>query len=75
MTNTSPVKTGTQQQLSTPVQTWGNHSLLTKRQAADYIGTSRRYVERAIVTGRLRALKPTDLNAFMESGASIGGAE
>ena len=63
-------------------QTWGNYSLLTKQQAASYVGCSCRYLERAIVTGRLRALKPTgkllrirlkDLEAFLESGATIGG--
>ena len=62
-------------------ETWGTHSLLTKQQAASYVGCSRRYLERAIVTGRLRALKPTcklvrirlkDLDAFLESGSSIG---
>jgi excisionase family DNA binding protein len=63
-------------------ETWGGHSLLTKQQAASYVGCSRRYLERAIVSGRLRALKPTcklvrirlkDLDAFLESGATIGG--
>jgi excisionase family DNA binding protein len=63
-------------------ETWGSHSLLTKQQAASYVGCSRRYLERAIITGRLRALKPTsklvrirlkDLDAFLESGATIGG--
>jgi DNA binding domain, excisionase family len=62
-------------------ETWGSHSLLTKQQAASYVGCSARYLERAIVTGRLRALKPTsklvrirlkDLDAFLESGSSIG---
>jgi excisionase family DNA binding protein len=54
--------------------------LLTKRQAADYLQTSTRYVERMVALGRLRAFKPTgkvfrvskrDLDAFLESGASI----
>jgi excisionase family DNA binding protein len=61
---------------------WGKQSLLTKQQAANYIGCSQRYLERVIVSGRLRALKPTskllrirlkDLEAFMDSGATIGG--
>jgi excisionase family DNA binding protein len=65
-------------------ETWGSHSLLTKQEAASYVGCSRRYLERAIVTGRLRALKPTsklvrirlkDLDAFLESGATIGNEE
>jgi excisionase family DNA binding protein len=64
-------------------ETWGSHSLLTKQQAASYVGCSPRYLERAIVTGRLRALKPTsklvrirlkDLDAFLESGATMEGA-
>jgi excisionase family DNA binding protein len=80
--NTFPDSSGTQ---SAHVrETWGNYSLLTKQQAASYVGCSRRYLERAIVAGRLRALKPTgkllrirrsDLDAFLESGATIGGAE
>jgi len=58
--------------------------LLTKQQAADYIQTTPRYVERQVKAGRLRALKPTgklvrirrtDLDAFLESGATIGGGE
>jgi excisionase family DNA binding protein len=77
--NTSPDSSDTQQ-LAHVSQTWGK--LLNKKQAADYIGCSCRYVERAIVMGRLRALKPTgklvrirraDLEAFLESGATIGG--
>jgi len=54
--------------------------LLTKKQAADYLQTSTRYVERMVTLGRLRAYKPTgklcrfrlrDLDSFMESAASI----
>jgi excisionase family DNA binding protein len=50
--------------------------------AAEYIGCSSRYLERQIRAGRLKALKPTgklvrirrsDLEAFLESGATIGG--
>jgi excisionase family DNA binding protein len=78
--NTFPDSSGTQ--LAHAREMWGNHSLLTKQQAASYVGCSRRYLERAIVAGRLRALKPTgklvrirrsDLDAFLESGATIGG--
>jgi excisionase family DNA binding protein len=63
---------------------WGKQSLLTKQQAANYVGCSARYLERAILSGRLRALKPTgkflrirfkDLDAFLESGATIGGGK
>lgn len=57
-------------------------SVCTKQEAADYIRCSPRYLERMVRSGRLRALKPTgklvrfrqsDLDAFLESGASIGG--
>jgi excisionase family DNA binding protein len=61
-----------------------NSAILTKQQAAEYLQTTPRYLERMIRAGRLRALKPTgklvrirlkDLDAFLESGATIGGAE
>ena len=57
-------------------------AILTMRQAADYVSCTRRYLENQIRAGRLRALKPTgklvrirakDLEAFLESGATIGG--
>jgi excisionase family DNA binding protein len=58
-----------------------NHSpILTKPEAAEYIRCTARYLERQVRAGRLRALKPTgkfvrffrrDLDAFLESGASI----
>jgi excisionase family DNA binding protein len=59
-------------------------AILTKREAANYVRSTTRYIERMIRAGRLRALKPTgklvrirlkDLEAFLESGATIGGAE
>jgi excisionase family DNA binding protein len=59
-----------------------NSAILTKQQAAEYLQTTPRYVERMVSNGRLRALKPTgklwrvrrsDLDAFLESGATIGG--
>jgi excisionase family DNA binding protein len=65
-------------------QTWDNSALLTLNQAASYIQASRRYLERQIRFGRLRALKPSgklvrirraDLEKFLESGMSIGGGE
>ena len=61
-----------------------NAAILTKVEAANYIRCTPRYLERQIRAGRLKALKPTgklvrirlaDLNAFLESGATIGGAE
>jgi excisionase family DNA binding protein len=60
-----------------------NSAILTKQQAAEYLQTTPRYLERMIRAGRLRALKPTrklvrirrsDLEPFLESGATIGGA-
>jgi excisionase family DNA binding protein len=58
--------------------------ILTKREAADYVRCSARYLERQIRAGRLKVLKPTgklvrirraSLDAFLESGATIGGVE
>jgi excisionase family DNA binding protein len=65
-------------------ETVNNSAILTKPQAAEYLQVTPRYLERAVSSGRLRALKPTgklwrvrqsDLDAFLESGASIGGAQ
>lgn len=55
-------------------------AVLTKTQAAEYLQTTTRYIERMVSSGRLRCLKPTgklwrvrlsDLNAFLDSGSSI----
>jgi excisionase family DNA binding protein len=60
----------------------GNSVILTKKEAADFLRCTVRYIERQIRAGRLRACKPTgklvrlyrhDLDAFLESGATIGG--
>jgi excisionase family DNA binding protein len=57
-------------------------AILTKPQAAAYVQSTPRYLERMVRSGRLRALKPTgrfwrirrsDLDRFLESGATIGG--
>jgi excisionase family DNA binding protein len=57
-----------------------NSAILTKKEAADYVRCTVRYLERQVRAGRLRALKPTgklvrffrsDLDAFLESGASM----
>jgi excisionase family DNA binding protein len=59
-------------------------AVLTKRQAADYLQASTRFLEREIRAGRLKACKPSgkfvriyrrDLDAFLQSGSSIGGGE
>ena len=59
-----------------------NSTILTKQEAANFIRCTPRYLERQVKAGRLRALKPTaklwrirrtDLEAFLESGATIGG--
>ena len=61
-----------------------NLAVLTKRQAAAYLQTTPRYIERMVRGGRLRAFKPSskfwrvrvsDLDAFLESGASIAEAK
>jgi len=59
-------------------------AVLTKQEAAHFLRCTPRYLERQVRQGRLRACKPTgklwrvrrsDLEAFLESGATIGGAE
>lgn len=63
--------------------TVSNSALLTLAQAAQYTICTPRYLQNQIRAGRLKALKPTskllrirrsDLDAFLESGATIGGA-
>jgi len=58
-----------------------NSAILTKQQAAELLSCTTRYIERQIRAGRLRACKPTgklvrilrrDLDAFLQSGASVG---
>ncbi len=65
-------------------ETSGNQPLLTLKQAAQYAICTPRYLQNQIRRGRLKALKPTgklvrirrtDLDAFLESGSTIGGAE
>ena len=59
-------------------------AILTKQQAAAYVQSTPRYLEQMVRSGRLRAFKPTgrfwrvrrsDLDAFLESGATIGDAD
>jgi excisionase family DNA binding protein len=58
--------------------------VLTKAEAANFLRCTTRYIERQVRLGRLKAVKPTgklwrvrrtDLEAFLESGATIGGGE
>jgi excisionase family DNA binding protein len=65
---------------NTPFAEAVNSAILTKKQAAEYLQTTPRYLERMVTSGRLRALKPTgklwrvrrsDLDAFLDTGASI----
>ena len=60
---------------------WGKQ-LLTLNDAAQYAICTPRYLQKQIRAGRLKALKPTgkfvrirraSLDAFLESGATIGG--
>jgi len=55
---------------------------LNKRQAAQLLGCTTRFLERAVAQGRLRALRPTakfwrvrqsDLEKFLESGSTTTG--
>jgi excisionase family DNA binding protein len=73
----------TQRHQNPPVEA-SNSAILTKKEAAEFVRCTVGYLERQIRAGRLRALKPTgklvrirlkDLEAFLESGATIGGAE
>jgi excisionase family DNA binding protein len=83
MTSHKPLIVATQ--TSPAWQPWDvNPVILTKREAANYLRCTLRYLERQIRAGRLKALKPTgrlvrirraDLDAFLESGATIGGVE
>jgi excisionase family DNA binding protein len=61
-----------------------NSTILTKPEAAAFIRCTTRYLERQVKAGRLRALKPTgklwrvrrsELEKFLESGATIGGPQ
>jgi excisionase family DNA binding protein len=65
-------------------ETWSNQTLFTLKQAAQYVICTPRYLQKQIRAGRLRALKPTgkllrirrsDLDTFLESGATIGGEQ
>jgi excisionase family DNA binding protein len=58
-----------------------NSAILTKKETAEFLRCTVRYLERQIRAGRLRAMKPTaklvrfyrrDIDAFLQSGASIG---
>jgi excisionase family DNA binding protein len=77
------MKASYDQQSAHVTLTWDN-PLLTLRQAAQYTICTPRYLQNQIRAGRLRALKPTgklvririkDLEAFLESGATIGGEQ
>jgi excisionase family DNA binding protein len=61
-----------------------NSALLTKEQAAEYLQCTPRYITRMVSSGRLRAFNPSgklwrvrrsDLDAFLETGSTIGGGE
>jgi|SRR5215472_16353590 len=61
-----------------------NATYLTKSEAAQLLRCSARFLERAVASGRLKVLRPTgkfwrvrrsDLDAFLESGATIGVGE
>ena len=57
-------------------------AILTKQQAAAYVQSTPRYLEQMVRSGRLRAYKPTgrfwrvrrtELDRFLEAGATMGG--
>jgi excisionase family DNA binding protein len=58
------------------------NAILNKQQAALHVQATTRFLERAVKLGRLKALRPTgklwrvrlsDLEAFLESGATTNG--
>jgi excisionase family DNA binding protein len=70
-------------QVQMPVEV-STPTILTKQEAADYLRCTTRYVERVVRQGRLKAYRPTgklwrvrlsDLEAFLESGATNRGCE
>jgi excisionase family DNA binding protein len=80
--NAVPSSSGTQS--ANVIGTWDNQPLLTLKQAAVYAICTPRYLQNQIRAGRLKALKPTgklsrirrsDLDAFFEAGATIGGSK
>jgi excisionase family DNA binding protein len=83
MINTYRETTPETQQSAHVALTW-DKQILTLNQAAQYTICTPRYLQNQIRIGRLKALKPTgkllrirrsDLDAFLESGATIGGGE
>ena len=59
-------------------------AILSKKAAAEYLGTSTRYLERMANVGRFKVYKPTlglwrvrrsELDRFLESGANIAEAQ
>jgi excisionase family DNA binding protein len=59
-------------------------AILTKKQAAAYVQSTTRYLERMVRSGRLRVLKPStklwrvrrsELEKFLESGATLAAGE
>ena len=63
---------------------WGNQPILTLKQAAQYAICTPRYLQNQIRLGKLKALKPSgkllrirrsDLENFLESGATIEGEQ
>jgi len=67
-----------------PLAETENSAILTKQEAANYARCTTRYFERQVRVGRLKALKPTGklwrvrrsaLDAFLESGSTIGDGE
>jgi len=78
--NKTPSAEAVQNSVAQTPLSFNGAAILSKQQAAEYLQTTPRYIERMVASGRLRALKPTgklwrvrlvDLNAFLDSGASI----
>ena len=77
---TKPFAEAVQNSVAQAPLSFNGAAILTKQEAAGLLRCTTRYLERQIKAGRLRACKPTgklvrilrrDIDAFLDSGASI----
>ena len=82
--NKKPSAEAVQNSVAQAPLSFSNAAILNKQQTAEYLGCTIRYIERQIRAGRLRACKPSgkfvrlfrkDIDAFLESCATIGAAQ
>jgi excisionase family DNA binding protein len=79
-TRISPLAGAASFPASSMQQSYNTAAILTTQEAAALLKTTPRYIQRMVKAGRLRACKPSgklvriyrrDLDAFLQSGASI----